>query len=171
MPHHYAPSIALLFPYLHCSYDFGTMTLIFKDIQQLHAFLTTFYAVFLSAYFSMSGPEQRSSSRSHSSSTEAQLVPVPAVPPRDICRPVVRRHGRGRFSIRSLQSRRRLRQSQQQRDYIRQREFLKKRLYEDYLHAFCLRGNSSDHISTSWSTIPLVEIFECLLKTISPQKN
>ena len=78
--------------------------------------------------------------------------------------PTARRDVRGRFVPRASQSNRRLRRVEQQRAYVGQRATLKKKLYQDFLHAFCRQGSNRDHILSWRSRGPLVEIFERVLK-------
>lgn len=74
------------------------------------------------------------------------------------------RDTRGRFYSLGHQSRQRKRRSQHQSDYLKLRAVLKKKFFEEYLHAFCLREEVDDCLPTTRSTGPLVEMFERVLK-------
>lgn len=94
-------------------------------------------------------------------------VPIdfPVSQTRDTPRNVrARRDARGRYKSRGPRTRRNVTHTQQQRNYLKERFTLKGRLFEEYLHAFCVKGCHTDSVPAARSKGPVVEIFEAILK-------
>ena len=81
-----------------------------------------------------------------------------------LCNGVPSRDSAGRFMPQYLNSGLKKR-AKQKRDHLKRRSLLKEKIFEEYIHAICCKGNEMDFLKASRSEEPVVLIFEALIES------
>ena len=80
------------------------------------------------------------------------------------CGRVMFRDQAGRFTRKESSSEIDQRKADYKRDLMQKRTIIKEKLFEEYIHTFCCRGDASDFVESSRSDSPLVQIFESIVE-------